>query len=76
MMPAIRLVKQKNRWNVDKVGIIEGIGINGLVLGHKEKKSVLIKQPGSRSWIIILECISATGKILPLSVIFKGKTLQ
>jgi hypothetical protein len=49
MMPAIRLVKQKNRWNVDEVGMMEGIGMNGLVLGHKEKKSVLIKQPGLRS---------------------------
>jgi hypothetical protein len=76
MMPAIRKIKQKNRWNMDEVGMMEGIGMNGLVLGHKEKKSALIKQPGSRSWITILECISAAGKILPPTVIFKGKTLQ
>jgi hypothetical protein len=75
MMPAIRKVKQKNRWNVDEVGMMEGLGMNGLVLGHKEKKSALIKQPGSRSWIIILEYILAAGRILPPAVIFKGKTL-
>ncbi|KAF6519132.1 hypothetical protein HZS61_009512 [Fusarium oxysporum f. sp. conglutinans] len=76
MMPAIRIVKQKNRYNVDEVGMMEGIGMNGLFLGHKDKKSVLIHQPGSRSWITILECISATGKVLRPTVIFKGKTVQ
>ncbi|SCN96763.1 related to transposase [Fusarium fujikuroi] len=64
MMPAIRLVKQGNRYNVDEVGMMEGIGMNGLFLGHQSKKSVLIRQPGSRAWITILECISATGKNL------------
>jgi hypothetical protein len=76
MMPAIRIIKQKNRYNVDEVGMMEGIGMNGLFLGHKDKKSVLIRQPGSRSWITILECISATGKVLRPAVIFKGKTVQ
>jgi 4-hydroxybenzoate polyprenyltransferase len=76
MMPAVRIVKQKNRWNVDEVGMMEGIGMNGLVLGSREKKSVLIKQPGSRSWITILEAISADGRVLPPTVIFKGKTIQ
>ncbi|CCT63413.1 related to transposase [Fusarium fujikuroi IMI 58289] len=76
MMPAIRLVKQGNRYNVDEVGMMEGIGMNGLFLGHQSKKSVLIRQPGSRAWITILECISATGKVLRPTVIFKGKTVQ
>ncbi|TXB97478.1 hypothetical protein FocTR4_00012009 [Fusarium oxysporum f. sp. cubense] len=75
-MPAVRIVKQKNRYNVDEVGMMEGIGLNGLFLGCKDKKSVLIRQPGSRSWITILECISATGKVLRPLVIFKGKTVQ
>lgn len=76
MMPAIRIIKQRNRYNVDEVGMMEGIGMNGLFLGHKDKKSVLIRQPGSRSWIIILECISVTGKVLRPIVIFKGKIVQ
>ncbi|SCO90429.1 related to transposase [Fusarium oxysporum] len=37
MMPAIRLVKQGNRYNVDEVGMMEGIGMNGLFLGHQSK---------------------------------------
>ncbi|RKK80380.1 hypothetical protein BFJ68_g17724 [Fusarium oxysporum] len=41
MMPAVRLVKQKNRYNVDEVGMMEGIGLNGLFLGSKDKKSNL-----------------------------------
>ncbi|SCV42519.1 related to transposase [Fusarium fujikuroi] len=60
MMPAIRLVKQGNRYNVDEVGMMEGIGMNGLFLGHQSKKSVLIP----------------TGKVLRPTVIFKGKTVQ
>ena len=56
--------------------MMEGIGLNGLFLGHKDKKSVLIRQPGSRSWITILKCISAIGKVLRPLVIFKGKTVQ
>ncbi|KAF4339211.1 hypothetical protein FBEOM_6870 [Fusarium beomiforme] len=40
MMLAIRIVKQKNRYNVDEVGMIEGIGLNGLFLGHKDKKAL------------------------------------
>ncbi|KAI7770078.1 hypothetical protein LZL87_013493 [Fusarium oxysporum] len=35
---AVQIVKQKNRYNVDEVGIIEGIGLNGLSLSHKDKK--------------------------------------
>ncbi|QGI95816.1 hypothetical protein CEK26_008885 [Fusarium fujikuroi] len=49
MMLAIRLVKQGNRYNVDEVGMMEGIGMNGLFLGYQLKKSVLIRQPGSRA---------------------------
>lgn len=76
MMPAIRIIKQKNRYNADEIGMMEGIGMNGLVLGHKGKKAALIKQPGVRFWITILECISAEGRVLPPTVIFKGKTVQ
>ncbi|KAF4414567.1 Pogo transposable element with KRAB domain [Fusarium acutatum] len=43
-MPAVRIVKQKNRYNVDEVGMMEGIGLNGLFLGCRDKKSVLIRK--------------------------------
>lgn len=76
MMPPVRKIKQKHRYNVDEVGMMEGIGLNGLVLGRAEKKSALLKQPGSRYWISILECISATGRVLKPLVIFKGRSVQ
>jgi 4-hydroxybenzoate polyprenyltransferase len=61
---------------MDETGILEGRGSNGLVLGHAEKKAIMRKQPGSRCWTSIVECISATGRVLPPLVIFKGLTVQ
>jgi hypothetical protein len=31
-IPAISLIKPENRWNIDELGIMEGIGANGLVV--------------------------------------------
>jgi hypothetical protein len=56
MMPVVRNIKPKYRYNMEE------LGMNGLVLGQAEKKSTLLKRPGSRSCITILECISAEGK--------------
>lgn len=76
MMPVIRKIKRENRYNMDEVGMMEGVTFNGLGLGNSQKKATLLKQPGSRSWISILECISAEGRVLDPLVIFKGKTVQ
>lgn len=76
MMPAVKKIKQKNRYNMDKVCMMEGIELNSLVFGRAEKKSALLKQPGSRSWISILECISAMVRVLKPVVIFKGRSVQ
>jgi hypothetical protein len=70
------LIKPKNRWNIDESGIMEGIGVNGLVVGSSERRSIQKKQPGSRAWTSFIECISATGKALLPLVIFKGKSVQ
>ena len=32
-IPTIKAIKPENRWNIDEAGIIEGQGINGLVVG-------------------------------------------
>ncbi|KAH9240176.1 hypothetical protein K456DRAFT_1037625 [Colletotrichum gloeosporioides 23] len=61
---------------MDETGILEGRGSNGLVLGSSETRSIRKKQPGSRAWISLIECISATGKALPPLVIYKGKNVQ
>ncbi|KZL88191.1 transposase [Colletotrichum incanum] len=69
-------IKPANRYNMDETGILEGKGSNGLVLGRAETKSVRKKQPGSRAWVSIIECISAEGIPLYPLVIYKGKTVQ
>ncbi|KAF4485940.1 Pogo transposable element with KRAB domain [Colletotrichum fructicola Nara gc5] len=61
---------------MDETGILEGKGDNGLVLGRAATKSVRKKQPGSRAWVSIIECISAVGKALHPLVIYKGKKVQ
>ncbi|KAH9226091.1 hypothetical protein K456DRAFT_1154499 [Colletotrichum gloeosporioides 23] len=75
-MPRITAIKPANRYNMDETGILEGKGDNGLVLGRAATKSVRKKQPGSRAWVSIIECISAEGKALHPLVIYKGKTVQ
>ncbi|KAI1000588.1 hypothetical protein K3495_g7605 [Podosphaera aphanis] len=72
----IMAIKPCNRYNMDETGILEGMGSNGLVLGSSERRSILKKQPGSRAWTSIIECISATGKALPPLVIYKGANVQ
>lgn len=72
----IQQIHHSNRWNIDEVGLLQGVGCNGLVLGQSEKKKTLIKQDGSREWTSILECISADGKSLNPLIIFKGKKVQ
>ncbi|KAF4919995.1 hypothetical protein CGCF245_v015732 [Colletotrichum fructicola] len=61
---------------MDETGILEGKGNNGLVLGSAATKSVRKKQPGSRAWVSIIECISAGGAAIHPLVIYKGKTVQ
>jgi 4-hydroxybenzoate polyprenyltransferase len=75
-IPEIKAIKPENRWNMDEAGIMEGQGVNGLVVGHTERRFVQKKQPGSRAWTSFIECISALGRATSPLVIFKGKTVQ
>lgn len=75
-LPAVRGIPPECRWNMDETGIMEGFGINGLVVGSAERKSIPVKSPQSRVWTSIVECISATGRALPPAVIFRGKAVQ
>lgn len=75
-IPEIKDISPDNRYNMDETGILEGRGSNGLVLGAAQKKVIIRKQLGSRCWTSILECISATGRVLTPLVIFKGLSVQ
>jgi 4-hydroxybenzoate polyprenyltransferase len=72
----VKGIHPSNRWNMDETGIMEGKGTNGLVLGSAASRYIQKKQPGSRAWISLLECVSADGRSLPPLVIYKGKSLQ
>ena len=61
---------------MDETGLMEGLGDNGLVLGSAEKKAIMKKQPGSRCWTTIIECISASGQEIEPPIIFRGQTVQ
>jgi hypothetical protein len=61
---------------MDEAGIMEGQGVNGLVVGSVNRRFIQRKQPGSKAWTSFIECISAIGVALPPLVIFKGKTVQ
>jgi hypothetical protein len=32
-VPSVKAIKPKNHWNIDKAGIMEGQGENGLIVG-------------------------------------------
>ena len=75
-IPEINKIQPQDRWNMDKTGLMEGLGINGLCVGSSATKVALAKHPESRIWTTIVECISASGASLPPLVIFKGKDIQ
>ncbi len=74
-IPEIHHIKQANRYNMDETGIMEAMGSNSLVLGGSEKRFTYKKDHMNRTWISIIECISAIGKALSLLVIFPGKSV-
>jgi len=58
---------------MDKARIIEGQGINSIVVGSRNQRFIQRKQLGSKAWTSFIKCISVEGLALPPLVIFKGK---
>ena len=75
-IPEIKAIQPANRYNMDETGILEGQGSNGLVLGSSRARNLLKKQPGSKAWITLIECVNATGSAVPPLVIYKGQSVQ
>ncbi|KAI8410901.1 hypothetical protein FOFC_07495 [Fusarium oxysporum] len=69
-------IPPRRRYNADEGGIIEGQGINGLVIGSSQENpnAVPVKMINARTWTPIVECISALGLALNPLAIFKAKT--
>ncbi|OAQ57469.2 transposase [Pochonia chlamydosporia 170] len=75
-LPAVQGIPARNQYNMDETGVHEGQGTNSLIIGSAEIRVIIRKQPGSRSWTTIIECISADGRTLSPLVIFKGASVQ
>ncbi|KAH7465258.1 hypothetical protein FOMA001_g17217 [Fusarium oxysporum f. sp. matthiolae] len=71
-------IPPRRRYNADEGGIMEGQGINGLVIGSSQENpnTVPVKTINARTWTSIVECISALGVALNPLVIFKAKSIQ
>ena len=61
---------------MDEAGIMEGLGVNGLVVGAAELRKAHLKEPNRGNWMTFIECISAEGEALDPLVIFRGKSVQ
>ncbi|KAH7461693.1 hypothetical protein FOMA001_g18887 [Fusarium oxysporum f. sp. matthiolae] len=71
-------IPPERRYNADEGGIMEGQGVNGLVIGSSQESpnAVPVKTATVRTWTSIIECISAVGVVLHPLVIFKAKSIQ
>ena len=69
-------IRAEDIWNMDETGKALGVCANTRVLASSQKKKAYHQSPENREWASIIECVSATGKKLRCSVIFKGKSLQ
>jgi len=66
----------EDTYNMDETGNALGVCTNHRVLASAKKKKAYVKSPENREWVLIIECISATGRSLSPVVIFKGQALQ
>ena len=71
-------IPPQRRYNADESGIMEGQGINGLVINSSEQNpnAVPIKTTNVQTWMSIVECISVVGVALDPLVIFETKSIQ
>ena len=61
---------------MDEQGLGLGVCSNTKVLSSSKKTRTYVKSPQNREWVSVLECISATGRIIKPLIIFKGNSLQ
>lgn len=69
-------LRPENIWNVDECGVAEGLGHNSFVVPDALRDFTLKKDGARRTWITIIEAISASGAFIPPLVIFKGQSVQ
>ena len=60
---------------MDESGIMEGLGVNGLVVGASHLRQAYIKELKKGNWMTFVKCISAQGHALKPLVIFNGQSI-
>jgi hypothetical protein len=66
-------IKKENIWNMDEKGFFMGMVARDKVVCRKGRQNPRFVHDGNRELITVLECLSATGTILPPLVVFRGK---
>ncbi len=80
--PFLVSIRPQHRYNFDETGVMEGHSTNNKVVGPavdkmgKKLRYAFVKKSGNRTWVSVIEYISAEGNHLPPVVIFKGQTVQ
>jgi hypothetical protein len=69
-------VKVRNIWNMDETGTALGVCTNQTVLGSTSTKSTYVQRPENREWASTIEAISAGGRKVRSTTIFKAKSVQ
>ena len=58
---------------MDESGIALGVCINLIAIGDASKKNTFVQSPNNREWVLIVELVSALGRLIRPLIIFKGK---
>ena len=69
-------VKDKDVYNIDEKGFIQGVVAKLRVIISKHERKTAMTQYGNREWVSLVECISIDRRILKPWVIFKAKQQQ
>ena len=54
---------------------MQGVTGNGKVVAEAGRHKVLVKDSEDRTWVTVVECVSASGVVVLLLVIFPGKSV-
>jgi hypothetical protein len=68
-------ITPSNIWNFDETGFIIGRGKEQSVITRFKEKARELPSDSNRESVTIIECISATGSIIPPMVILAGKNI-
>ena len=63
-------VEDSDTWNTDEKGFAIGLSLGGTVICRSSRRNPHLIQDGNRSWVTVVESISAAGVPLPPFVIY------